>query len=120
MKWLDKAIQQSIDVENIVYDYHIATHKMCDPALILLWEPEKLIHCEIKYRLLFLDSLTAREEYDKFNKEISLPFQQKALNLFISVKVRIDIFLFQLHVRLNYFILTFVKIFYLIRINENR
>jgi hypothetical protein len=92
MKWLDKAIQQSIDVENIVYDYHIATHKMCDPALILLWEPEKLIHCEIKYRLLFLDSLTAREEYDKFNKEISLPFQQKALNLFISVKVRIHLF----------------------------
>jgi hypothetical protein len=89
MRLLDKAIQQSIDVKNIVYDYNSATYKVCDPALIILWEPGELIRCETEYRLLLLNNLTTCEEYDRFNKEISVPFQQKALNLRISVEVRI-------------------------------
>jgi hypothetical protein len=94
MQLLDKAIPQSIDVKNIVYDYDFATHKVCEPALILLWEPGELIRCEIEYRSIMFDNLTTYEEYDKFNKEISEPFQQKALNLKLSLQVRIYIIYF--------------------------
>lgn len=90
LTWLHKLPKQTIDVTNIVYNYHVATHELCDPAIVLLWEPAKLIQCETKYRLSLLNNLTALKEYNTFDKEISEPFQQKAINLMTTMKVRIS------------------------------
>ncbi|CAF3533635.1 unnamed protein product [Rotaria sp. Silwood1] len=86
MQLLDQAILQSIDVNNIVYDYDIATYDSCGSALILLWKPYKLIDCEIYYRSLLASNTLFYENYNKFKKEISQPFQQKALSLMVPVK----------------------------------
>ncbi|CAF0912881.1 unnamed protein product [Rotaria sordida] len=86
MKLLDQAIVQSIDVKNIVYDYDTTTNDFCGFALILLWQPYKLINCEIYYRSLLSNNLLFYNNYNKFKKEISPPFQQKALSLMIPVK----------------------------------
>ncbi len=88
-KWLHTEFPQTIDVKNIVHNYNMATQKICDPAIILLWKPTKLVQCETKYRSLFLNNLSVLDKYDKFNKDISEPFQQKAINLMTPAHVRI-------------------------------
>ncbi|CAF5066401.1 unnamed protein product, partial [Rotaria magnacalcarata] len=89
MQLLDQAISQTIDVTNIVDKYDNEIYGKCDSAIILLWKPSRLVDCEIYYRSLFVDYSLSEERYDRYNKEISLPFQQKTLSLLVPVKVRV-------------------------------
>jgi hypothetical protein len=75
-------------MNNIVFEYDFATRKYCDRGLILLWRPDKLINCEMQYRLSMSNDMTNKETYDIFSKEISAPFRRKALNLMSTVQVR--------------------------------
>ncbi|CAF3286358.1 unnamed protein product [Rotaria socialis] len=86
MQLLDQAISQTIDVTNVVDNYDNEIYGKCDSAIILLWKPSQLVDCEIYYRSLFVDYSLGQERYDKYNKEISLPFQQKTLSLLVPVK----------------------------------
>lgn len=86
-----------IDMNNDFYAYgaSVAKEKSCDPSIILLWNPLKLMECEINYRKSFQGSPDAREDYEKFD-EISERFQQRALRLMTSIKVNKRTFSFLL------------------------
>ena len=92
MELLDQAILQIVDVKNIVHSYNSVISEYCNNALILLWTPYELINYETYYRLLLADKLIYYDRYKKFHAEISLPFQQKALNLIVPVKVGFQFF----------------------------
>lgn len=79
-----------VNLDNIVcnYDTAIVNKDSCSPAIILLWQPLKLIECEIAYRISFLNNLTALKNYNDFD-DISESFQQKARSLMTPVKVKI-------------------------------
>ena len=88
MQWLDYVVQQLIYVKNVVHGYTGATKNACDSVLTLLWNPAKLIECETKYPSVFLTNPATAREYEKFNEEISKPFQEKALRLMTAINVR--------------------------------
>lgn len=93
LQLLADSIPQSTDVKNIVYDYDSKIRTTCKPAITLLWDPDGLITCETEYRWRTFSNSPNIDAYEKFDKEISQPFQQKALNLMISVNVRIHFLL---------------------------
>ena len=90
-KHLRELPAQPVDLNEIVYNYDvaIANNLYYNPAIILLWQPWRLLQCETFHRLSFLNNLTAREDYNKFN-QMSIRFQERALNLIAFVKVKIS------------------------------
>ena len=88
MRRLEHVVQQLTRVKNFIHGYTDATMKACYSDLALSWSPATLIECETNYRPVFpTDPATARE-YQKFNEEISEPFQEQALRLMTTVNVR--------------------------------
>ena len=91
MEALDGAVRQVPSFADTIYQYHLATAGLCPPALLLLWDPKRFVLCETKYRSLMPNNLTDPQEYKRFKKEISEPFQTMIQSVFTDVKVSVQV-----------------------------
>ena len=89
MDELDGAIRHVSSFADTIHEYHLATAGLCVPALLLLWNPDRFIVCETKYRSLMSNNLSDPQEYKRFKKEISEPFQAMIQSVYTDVKVSV-------------------------------
>jgi hypothetical protein len=84
---LDKAIRKEPKIEDVANDYRSIVTTICIHPLLLIWRPDELIRCEEYFRHYFFMYLKNATAYEEFQRTISVPFRQRALNLLTQVEV---------------------------------
>ncbi|UJR22481.1 hypothetical protein I4U23_025535 [Adineta vaga] len=86
LKKIDTAFQQKLppNTGHIINQYRMRTRKICEHSLVLLWKPYGIKHCEKIYRKMLMETEKTPDEYNKFDKEISLPYRS-LMNIVFTV-----------------------------------